>query len=738
MSDTIKRRVVEFFDAHPHQALKSRQVARRLGIRDEETFQTLRTVLHSMVDEKVLSHTRGKGYFRRPPANKKGSSSAVIPERGFQQGTLTIFKQGHGIVSVDGDRHNEIYIGPKFLGTGMSGDTVEVALFAAHKKHPKNKDERREGEIVSVLLRANSEIVGTLEQSKNFFFVIPDDNTVPRDIYIPQDKVNGARPGDKVVVKFESWESDLLNPEGAIVEIIGRAGEVSAEITSVIKAFHLPNSFPHEVEEYVRKIPERIPEEEIALRTDLRSLVCFTIDPFDAKDFDDAISIEQFDGETFRLGVHIADVSAYVKENTPLDAEAYKRGTSVYLANQVVPMLPEKLSNNVCSLNPRVDRLAYTCFMDISAQGKVIAYSIEKSVINSKRRFTYEEVEKILDSGEGDFVRELSQVWSLASTLRKKRMKSGSVDFDTREAKFRYDTSGKPIAIIVKERLKSHQLVEECMLMANQTVAKHIGMSKQVKNILPFMYRVHNAPDMEKLRELALFVQKFGYALNVSSSVSSKALQKLLNDVKGTPEENVITEVALRSMAKAVYSEKNIGHYGLGFDYYTHFTSPIRRYPDLIVHRMLEEYARGMAPARRKHYISRLPEMGRWSSERERVAMEAERASVKVMQAEYMKQHMGDEFDGIISGVTHFGIFIEINELLVEGMLHVRNIDDDYYIHNEKQYSLVGQRHGRAFRLGDPIRVRVMRVDVENREIDFAYVPEAASKAKKKKKQKHT
>ncbi len=736
MSEPIKRRVIEFFDEHPREAFKSRQVARRLGIRDEETFQVLRGILHAMVDAKTLSHTRGKGYFHRSPAQGV-------------EGTLTIFKQGHGIVSVDSDPRNEIYIGPKSLSTGMNGDTVEVALFAAHKKHEKNHNERREGEIIAVTKRANLDIVGTLEQSKNFFFVIPDDKKVPRDIYIPQEKINGAHPGDKVVVQFESWESDLLNPEGKIVEIIGRAGEVSAEIRSVIKAFHLPTSFPSGVEEFVRKIPEAIPEEEIARRTDLRSLVCFTIDPADAKDFDDAISIEQLNSETFRLGVHIADVSAYVKENTPLDAEAYKRGTSVYLANQVVPMLPEKLSNNLCSLNPRVDRLAYTCFMDISVKGKVTAYSIVKSVINSKRRFTYEEVEKILDSGEGDFAGELVQLWTLASALRQKRMKSGSVDFDTREAKFRYDNSGKPVEVIVKERLKSHQLVEECMLMANQTVAKHIGLPKNESSVPPFIYRIHDAPDMERLRELALFVQKFGHTLNVSSSVSSKALQKLLNDVKGTPEENVITEVALRSMAKAIYSEKNIGHYGLGFDYYTHFTSPIRRYPDLIVHRLLEEYAHGMTQAQRKHHASRLPEMCRWSSDRERVAMEAERTSIKVMQSEYMKQHIGDEFDGIISGITHFGIFIEINDLLVEGMLHVRNIDDDYYIHNEKQYSLVGQHRGRTFRLGDSIKVKVTRVDVENREIDFAYVPEPASKLKTpkhavrasqkaaKKKQKH-
>jgi len=716
----LEQRVTEFFDAHPREAFKSRQVAKRLGIRDEKEFQSLRDVLHAFVETKVLSHARRKGYARQ------------ALERTVR-GILSMSKQGYGYVTVPGAEFGQLYIGPKSLGTALDGDTVDVAPFAAHRG--KEADGKRsEGEIIAVLSRAHTEFVGTLEQSQNFFFVVIDDRKIPRDIYVPREGLNGAKPGDKVVVALESWEDDLRNPEGRIIEIIGRSGDSSAEVASVIKAFRLPTSFPREVESYVHGIPETIPPDEIKRRKDFRSLVCFTIDPDDAKDFDDAVSIENVDATTVRIGVHIADVSAYVKEGTVLDREAFSRGTSVYLANQVVPMLPEKLSNDLCSLKPNVDRLAYSCVMDVTDKGKVKQYDISRSVINSKRRFTYDQVEVILDSGKGEFADPLLSLWELAKRLKAKRMKSGSIDFDSPEAKFRYDERGKPVEVKIKSRLKSNQLVEECMLLANQTVAEHIGKQKKEEDIRPFVYRIHDSPDVEKLRELSIFVEKFGHKLNVSASVSSKDLQKLLAEVRGTPEENVINEVSLRAMAKAVYSDKNIGHFGLAFDFYTHFTSPIRRYPDLVVHRMLDEYSKGMPHARREHYIKELPGICKWSSDRERVAMEAERASVKVMQAEYMKQHIGDEFEGVISGVTNYGMYVEINDLLVEGMIHVRNIGDDYYEHDEKRYSLVGRRTGKTFRLGDSISVKVVSVNVENREIDFACVDSEEAPRKRRRK----
>lgn len=676
-----------------------------------------------MVEGKVLTYARRKGYSRRTP------TSGI-------RGVLSMSKQGHGVVLVPDPEFGRIFIGPKSLGTALDGDTVEVALFASRRTRRDGQTEL-EGEIVKVVSRAHNEFVGTLEQSRNFFFVVVDDRKVPRDIYVPTEALNGARVGDKVVVEFDSWDNELLNPEGTIVEIIGRSGDSIVEVASVIKAFRLRTAFPAAVEAYVENIPNTISADELGKRRDFRALATFTIDPEDAKDFDDALSVEPRGGGAFRLGVHIADVSAYVREGTPLDEEAFKRGTSVYLANQVVPMLPERLSNDLCSLKPDVDRLTYSCVMEVSPKGKVTHYEVVRSVINSRRRFTYEEVERILETGRGDHADALSMLWDLAQLLKQNRMKHGSIDFESPEAKFRYDENGKPVEVRVKHRLKSHQLVEECMLLANQTVATHIGRPRKEADIQPFVYRVHDAPDTEKLRELSAFVAKFGHTLNVGASVASKQLQKLLDDVRGTPEENVINEVSLRAMAKAVYSEKNIGHFGLALSYYTHFTSPIRRYPDLIVHRLVDEYDKGMSHARRQHFLAQLPDVCRWSSDRERVAMEAERESVKVMQAEYMKQHLGDEFEGIISGVTSYGMYVEINDLLVEGMIHVRNIGNDYYEHDEKHYSLVGRRSGRRFRLGDQISVRVVRVDVENREIDFACVEPEASLSSKKKKRVH-
>ncbi|HLP16706.1 MAG TPA: ribonuclease R, partial [Bacteroidota bacterium] len=642
-------RVQKLFDRHPNKGYRSREVRARLRIDDEEEFQSLRRVLHMMADRGELHYTKAKGYSR------PGMVSNEVT------GTLMITKSGMGFVAVEG--MGDVYIAKRSLSTAFNGDTVRVSLFGG-RKSKKNRDENVEGEVIGVVSRARTEFVGRLEHSKNFYFVVCDDPTVQRDIYIPPEELNGARGGEKVVVALTSWESELLNPEGRIVSVIGQSGSIHTEIQSVIETFHLSKKFPADVDAAASALPGRIPAKEIAARRDLRQLVTMTIDPEDAKDFDDALSIERLDADTVLLGVHIADVGAYVKAESAIDKEAFERGTSVYLANQVVPMLPERISNNLCSLVPDKDRLAYTCFMTLSNKGKVKSYEIVHSVICSKRRFSYEEVETILDTQAGDYAEELALLWSVASRLRAKRMKNGAVDFDSPEAKFRYDEHGKPVEIKVKVRLKSHQLVEECMLLANKTVAEHIGLVKKEEAERPFVYRVHDLPDKDKLKELSLFVKKFGYQLNVSSSVSSKDLQKLLQEVRGTKEENVINEVAIRSMAKAVYSEKNIGHFGLSFDYYTHFTSPIRRYPDLMVHRLLDEYARGMSNARRSEFAHRLPAECKWCSDRERVAMEAERASVKVMQVEYMRSRIGEVYEAVVSGVASYGLFIEINDVL--------------------------------------------------------------------------
>ena len=710
----MKEKVLEFFVQHPREQFKPSELARRLSIKNKTEQQLLNQLLNELYQSKLISRNKRKRYgkFLPPPSH-------------HLRGILTLTRQGLGIVRLLPPMDGTVTISPRFLGTALNGDTVNVALFAhsaAHQPTSKGNDQTLEGEIIEVIERSHRPIIGVFEKSKNFFFVIPDNTKLYRDIYIPKGKTKGARPGEKVVACIDVWESRNLNPEGHITEVIGKSGEVGAEMTGIAREFQLPLSFPKEVLAETEHASETIPKEEHKNRLDLRNLTCFTIDPEDAKDFDDAVSLERTSDNNFTLGVHIADVSFYVPQESALDIEALKRGTSIYLADKVIPMLPEKLSNNLCSLRPNEDRLTYSVLMTITPRGIVKNYEIKKSIINSKRRFTYEEVQNIIETGRGDHDETIKTMHQLSQTLLKKRMKEGSIDFESVETKFRIDEDGKPTQIIKKERLDAHRLIEEFMLLANQVVGKHIGQHRKEETIKPFVYRIHDVPDPEKLRDLASFVEHLGYSLNTSGGISSRALQKLLNDVKGKEEENVINDVAIRSMAKAIYSETNIGHFGLGFKYYTHFTSPIRRYPDLIVHRLLYEYSNKMTHRRRDQLSSMLPDICKQSSDRERVALEAERASIKVMQVEYMKRHLGDEFHAIISGVTNFGLFVEISDLLVEGLVRVRDMEDDYYVHDEKRYALIGRHTKKRYRLGDRVTIQVARVDPEERQIDFVLV----------------
>jgi ribonuclease R len=704
-----KDQILYFFSKNPKETYKPKELARRLSIKSEEEFQTFLKALHELCDSDEISQGRRKRFGVATPASQKA------------RGIISITKQGTGIVDLLPPKEGKVLIAGRSLGTSLTGDTVLVALYA-YPSEIMPAGVTLEGEVLDILQRGNRPIVGVFQRKKHFTIVVPDVNWLGQDIIIPKGRSKNARPGQKVVAIIDEWESRNTNPEGHIEEILGSAGEVHAEMASVARQFQLPATFPKEVLAESEKIGEIIPQEEIRKRLDLRGSLCFTIDPEDAKDFDDAVSLRVLDDGNYELGVHIADVSHYITKASMLDREALQRGTSVYLADDVIPMLPEKISNNICSLRPHVDRLTYSAIMIVTQRGIVKDYRIEKSVIHSKRRFTYEKVQKIIESGKGDHADTVRMMHKLSQILLKKRMKEGSVDFESVETKFLFDDDGKPAKIIKKLRLDAHRLVEEFMLLANQVVAKHVGLVKKEQHAKPFIYRIHDTPSQDRLRDLAEFVHHLGFKLDVSGKVTSASLQKLLNDVKGKEEENVVNEVAIRSMAKAIYSETNIGHFGLGFKYYTHFTSPIRRYPDLIVHRLLHDYSGKITQKQREQIAESIPYICKQSSERERIAMEAERASVKVMQVEYMKRHVGDEFHAIVSGVMKFGLFVEIVDLLVEGLIRVRDMEDDYYVYDEKNFALIGKRTKKRYRLGDKVNIKVVRVDPEEREIDFVLI----------------
>lgn len=697
----MKKRIKAFFNEHPGLKIKSRDLAKQLELNGEHEYAELKHFLFQLSEEEFLEKI-GKRY-----QLKRNASAKLV-------GTVQIVSGGdYGFVALKNSDMKDVFIPSKHLGTAFDGDFVEINIFA------QRRGKNIEGEIVNIIERGRKEIVGMLKKSKSFFFIIPDDDKIHRDIYIPSKYLSKAKPGDKVVVSDIEWKSPLLNPEGKVKEVLGKAGTYDAETASIAREFGLTYKFPKEVNREAESIPEEIPQAEIEKRLDLRAETIFTIDPDDAKDFDDAVSVTTLYNGNFRIGIHIADVSHYVAPSTALYAEALNRATSVYLVGKVIPMLPEKLSNNVCSLVPNKDRLTYSVIAEITERGKILNYHIKKSIINSKRRFTYDEVQNIIDAGKGEYYGEISLLNKIAKTLRAKRLKKGSIDFHTHEVIFTLDEYGVPIDIKIKESKESHNLIEELMLLANQVVASHIKESGTSK-VLPFVYRVHDLPDREKLFEFSRFVKSLGYAFDPNSANKSKEFQKLLDGVKGTEEEAVINEVAIRSMAKAVYSTKNIGHYGLGFKYYTHFTSPIRRFPDLIVHNLIHGYIEN--GVEKNFSLEELNEICNHSSAQERNAVNAERLSIKLKQIEFLRNKIGEEFHAVVSGIMHFGIFVQISNYLAEGLIRLRDLDDDYYIFDEKNYSVLGKRSKRRIRLGDKLQVRLIRVDEEKREVDFMII----------------
>jgi ribonuclease R len=695
--------IIDLFQKSPSLSIKFNLLFKRLRLPRDKKAE-LRDALSRLTEDRVLI--------------KNGKYYELQHKNVILEGIITIDPDMEFAVDVQSRTGSErIKIRKKNLQTAMPGDRVEISVIEFVNKSTK------EAIVEKVIKRAKHRIAGKLDMSSgkgSYSFVIPDDRKFTKDIYIPGALLKDASSGDKVICEITKWEYRDLSPEGKIVEVLGRAGEVKTEFKALIKKYGLSKTFPKPVREELKRLVEtgvfEITETEIRRRKDFRNKIIFTIDPEDAKDFDDAVSIEINGNGNYVLGVHIADVSHYVRESSHLDDEALRRGTSVYLMNDVVPMLPEKLSNDICSLKEGMDRFTFSVIMEIDKKGKVLNYEIYKSVINSKKRFTYNQVQKIIDDGQGKFFKEIKMMNDLHRILYKKRLEEGSLDFESQEVSVEIDPEGNIKSIKPKHRLESMRLIEDFMLTANNCVALFIER-KDPKP--PFVYRIHDIPDKRRMRELAYFVKQFGIVLNPDSK---RSIQKMLEQIRGRTEEYLINDITIRSMSKAEYSQENIGHYGLGFKHYTHFTSPIRRYPDLIVHRMLFEVLKGMNVKRTRHFRELLPGVCKQSTDMEINAVQAEREAVKILQIQYMEKHLGEVFNGIISGVSEYGIYIELTDNLIEGMVRLKDLYDDYYILDEKNFRLIGRRRRKTYTIGDKIRVRVQKADKEKKWLDFVVV----------------
>ena len=629
--------------------------------------------------------------------------------------TGTFVRRANGKNSVITDTDGEtISVAERNSMHALNGDRVRINIAA------RRRGVEPEAQVIEIIEEKDQTFIGTLHVDRQMAYLETDSKFLANDIIIPRAKLRGGKQGDKAIVRITSWPEDDKNPRGEVVDVLGKTGENNAEMHAILAEFGLPYHYPENVNAAAEKIGAGITDEEVARRRDMRPVTTFTIDPRDAKDFDDALSIRTLPNGNYEIGVHIADVTHYVQPDTILDREAQKRATSVYLVDRVVPMLPEHLSNGICSLRPDEDKLTFSCIFEMDERGKVLNHDICRTVIRSNRRFTYEEAQQVIETGVGDYSKEILTLNSLAQILRKERYENGSVEFDRAEVRFEIDEAGHPVSVYFKESKEANKLIEEFMLLANKTVARAIGKPANHKRPKAFVYRIHDMPDPGKLADLSKIARTFGYKVKETGSSKdvNRSINRMLADVKGRGEENFLSTLAIRSMAKAVYSTTNVGHYGLGFEYYTHFTSPIRRFPDMMVHRLLARYLDGGRSVNQ----AKLEDQCKHSSDMEQLAANAERASIKYKQVEFMGDHMGETYEGVISGVTEWGLYVEINENLCEGLVPVRDLADDYYDFDEKNYCLVGRRRGVRYRLGDNVKVKVARANLERKQLDFLLV----------------
>ena len=690
--------LMALFQQHPTDELPQKYIFDSLRLTTHPLKMLCMEILYDFIEDDFIKESSKHRY--------------KLNNRGIEMtGTFHRKKNGNNTFLPD-DGGEPILIAERNSAHAMDGDKVKVFFF------PKRKHRMIEAEVVEILERSNDTFVGTLSINKSYAFLLTESRRLANDIFIPKDKLKGGKNGDKAVVKVTEWPAEFKNPIGEVIDVLGPSGDNNAEMHAILAEFGLPYVYPKKVVAAAEKISTEISAEEIAKREDFRNVLTFTCDPADAKDFDDALSIRKTENGLWEVGVHIADVTHYVEEGGIIDKEALNRATSVYLVDRTIPMLPEKLCNNLCSLRPDEDKLAYSVIFELDEDAYVRNSRIVHTIIRSNRRFCYEEVQAIIENQQGEIVDEILVLDKMAKKLRERRFKNGAVNFDRVEVKFNIDENGKPLSVYFKESKDANKLIEEFMLLANRTVAEKIGKVGKDKKAKTFVYRVHDLPDPEKLDNLSQFISRFGYKLRTSGSKNdiTKSLNKLLNDVRGKKEENLIETISVRAMMKAYYSTNNIGHYGLAFEYYTHFTSPIRRYPDMMVHRLLTRY---LEEDGRSANLKKYEGMCEQSSKMEEVAAQAERASIKYKQVEFMSDKIGQVFEGVISGISDWGIYVELNETKCEGLVPMRDLDDDYYEFDEKNYCLRGRRDHHVYQLGDALKVKIARADLEKKQLDF-------------------